>query len=50
MILYFSGRNKDRDFLFQRELETHLETGILTNLVTTFAYDTVRERERQRGD
>eukprot|EP00026_Physarum_polycephalum_P000713 Phypoly_transcript_00714.p1 GENE.Phypoly_transcript_00714~~Phypoly_transcript_00714.p1 ORF type:complete len:1363 (-),score=185.53 Phypoly_transcript_00714:47-4135(-) len=39
MILYFSGRNKDRDFLFQRELETDLENGILTHLITTFAYD-----------
>lgn len=41
MILYFSGRNKDRDFLFERELQAHLSSGVLTNLVTTFAYDYV---------
>lgn len=41
MILYFSVRNKDKDFIFEKELTSYIENGILTDLIMTFAYDTV---------
>ncbi|ELR24599.1 FAD binding domain containing protein [Acanthamoeba castellanii str. Neff] len=39
MVLFYGCRHKDQDFLFQKELDQFVQTGVLNQVVSAFSHD-----------